>query len=342
MIVKSADFSMQASHAQMKHRREHVQVEIFRPQRAEPQQRAPRSEAMPERPPAAAGKQPDCCCNHVCDDSAELTPKWQLLRAVIEALTGRLLEVFDASDLEADPGAETAESSSQTPAETAPRSSGGMRVTHSYEYAEFEAMQFQAVGEIKTADGRSIQFEVQLEMQRSVLERSQSEIIWGDVPRMKDPLVINFDGRAAQLTADRYEFDLDADGAADSIPGLSGGRAYLVLDRNGNGKVDNGSELLGAMSGDAFADLRKLDQDGNGFIDAGDAAYQELGLWRPENEAISSLADKRVAALSTHNVASEFQMNDAQGNQQGQLRATSIYLKDDGSVGTSQQLDFIA
>ena len=49
-----------------------------------------------------------------------------------------------------------------------------------------------------------------------------------------------------------------------------------VFDRNGNGKADNGSELFGVASGNGFADLRRLDEDRNGWIDESDAAFDRL------------------------------------------------------------------
>lgn len=41
----------------------------------------------------------------------------------------------------------------------------------------------------------------------------------------------------------------------------------LSLDQNGNGEIDNGTELFGTKSGDGFADLARYDLDYNGWID---------------------------------------------------------------------------
>lgn len=74
-----------------------------------------------------------------------------------------------------------------------------------------------------------------------------------------DPLVINLNSSTAQVTDQKFYFDLDADGTADRISMLKSGSGFLALDKNGNGKIDDGSELFGTQSGDGFADLEEYD-----------------------------------------------------------------------------------
>lgn len=63
------------------------------------------------------------------------------------------------------------------------------------------------------------------------------------------------------MTDQKFYFDLDADGTADRISMLKSGSGFLALDKNGNGKIDDGSELFGTQSGDGFADLEEYDID---------------------------------------------------------------------------------
>ena len=54
----------------------------------------------------------------------------------------------------------------------------------------------------------------------------------------------------ADVRDQTFKFDLDADGREDEISMLGKGSGFLALDKNGNGKIDDGSELFGTKSGD--------------------------------------------------------------------------------------------
>jgi hypothetical protein len=72
---------------------------------------------------------------------------------------------------------------------------------------------------------------------------------------------------------------------------VSGGDAWLALDRNGNGWIDDGSELFGnrtpmangtpALNG--FTALAEYDMNGDHWIDAQDPIFSRLVLWRDSN-----------------------------------------------------------
>lgn len=93
-------------------------------------------------------------------------------------------------------------------------------------------------------------------------------------------------------------FDIDADGTPDRIAWTQAGEdeAFLCLDRNGNGTIDDGTELFGyatpLLSGRrarigyrALAEVDQLEVGGNrdGKIDAGDTMFQDLCAWVDEN-----------------------------------------------------------
>lgn len=209
-------------------------------------------------------------------------------------------------------------------------------------HSESEQTSFAAQGVIKTADGKEIQFDLQLSMARSFQSQDSLSVQAGDAPRTKDPLVINFDGTAAELTSTKFSFDLNSDGTQDQMSFVGPGSGFLALDLNGNGKIDNGSELFGAKSGNGFADLAKYDGDGNHWIDENDAVFSKLLVWSKDaqgQDQLQTLAQRNVGALYLGSVATPFSAKDAENQLQGQVRSSGVYLQENGAVGTLQQVD---
>lgn len=205
---------------------------------------------------------------------------------------------------------------------------------------ECESSRFSANGVICTADGRSIDFTFDLAMSREF--RSERKDVSSGSATLRDPLVINFGGKAAELADTRFDFDLDSDGRFDSIPGLAGGSAFLVLDRNGDGRVNDGRELFGAGSGDGFADLALLDDDGNHWIDEADAAFAALKLWAPDARGegrLRGLGESGLGAIYLGATETPFSLKDAENHLRGQVRSSGVYLREDGGVGSVQQID---
>lgn len=205
--------------------------------------------------------------------------------------------------------------------------------------SEHERTQVEGSGLIRTADGKSIDFSLTLDMCRDYsCERKYEES--GKVV-LHDPLVINFDGQAADLGGERFAFDLDSDGKVERLPGLGVGSGFLVLDRNGNGRVDDGGELFGAASGDGFADLAELDADRNGWLDEADPDFARLQVWAggEDRGALAGLGEKGVGALWLGAADSPFALKDKANRLLGEIRATGVYLAEDGRVGSLQQVD---
>lgn len=190
-------------------------------------------------------------------------------------------------------------------------------------------------GCVLTEDGRQIEFDYSLKLARDY-QRTSSFDDSGSIA-LRDPLMISFDGKSAELSADRMAFDLDADGKAEEIPGFGQGSGFLVFDRNGNGKADDGRELFGVASGKGFADLAALDDDRNGWIDENDAAYQRLAVW--SGDGFQSLGQRGVGALYTGAVEAPFKLKTDDNALLGQIRAAGIYLTEAGEVGHLQQVD---
>ncbi len=225
-----------------------------------------------------------------------------------------------------------------------PARQGGFGLAYDYHesYHEEEATSFAAEGVVRTKDGKEINFQLALDMNREYHREDSVSIRLGQEQEKVDPLVINFDGDTVALTDAKFEFDLDSDGDQESISFLKSNSGFLAFDRNGDGVINNGSELFGPSSGNGFAELAAYDQDGNNFIDEGDEIYNKLSVYNKNAEGedqLTSLRDTGVGAIYLNNVSTEFSLNDTNNEQDGQVRTSSIYLEEDGGVGTVQQVD---
>lgn len=208
-------------------------------------------------------------------------------------------------------------------------------------HMEKEDTSFSTVGTVRTADGREINFNVNVGMSREFQEYYREDLELASFT-MCDPLVINLDTDVASLDDQTFYFDIDADGEMDEVSKLGSGSGYLALDKNGDGVINDGSELFGTSSGNGFADLAKYDEDGNGWIDEGDAVWDKLQIWcRDENgqDKLYKLSEKGVGAICLQNAATDFTLQGSDGQTRGAIRNSGVFLYENGNVGTIQHVD---
>ncbi len=208
-------------------------------------------------------------------------------------------------------------------------------------FEESEQTSFHASGMVQTADGRQIPLQLNVGMSRSFSAYYQENFAFVQ-ERMRDPLVINLDGNVAKLSDQTFFFDLDGDGEKEEISRLEKGSGYLALDKNGDGVINDGSELFGTKSGDGFRDLAAYDSDGNGWIDENDEIWEKLLIWtRDEDgkEICHKLSEKGVGAIYTGNVNTDFSLNGADNAANGRIRRTGLFLYENGMAGTVQHVD---
>ncbi len=141
------------------------------------------------------------------------------------------------------------------------------------------------------------------------------------------PIAIDLDGDGIKTVARADSggtFDLFGTGQQVASGWLSGGDGFLAVDRNGNGKIDNIGELFGGMSkGDGFARLASFDSNHDGVVDAKDADFGSLRIWRDVNGnhktdagELMTLAQAGVVSLKVAHTEQPF--FDAQGNLHGE------------------------
>ncbi len=208
---------------------------------------------------------------------------------------------------------------------------------------ESEYTSYSAVGTARIADGREINFNVEMAMSRACISESSSFTM--EEYLVTDPLVINLNSNTASVTEQKFVFDLDADGVTEDISFTGDGSGFLALDKNGDGTINDGNELFGTKSGDGFKDLAAYDQDGNGWIDEADNVFSKLKIWTKDangNDKLISLKEAGVGAMYLGNADTKFHLNSAETNKtNGIIQKTGIFLKENGEVGTMQHVDLV-
>lgn len=208
---------------------------------------------------------------------------------------------------------------------------------------ETESTTFASTGIVKTADGRSIDFNVEVSMSRAYMEKCDMLEVQDYIKT--DPLMINLDTNIGSVSDQKFFFDLDSDGKEEEISFAGKDSGFLAWDKNGDGKINDGSELFGTKSGDGFKDLAEYDEDGNGWIDENDSIYSQLKVWTKDengNDRLIDLKDADVGAIYLRNADTQFSLKDDENKLNAEIKKTGIYLKEStGAVGTLNHVDLV-
>jgi len=208
-------------------------------------------------------------------------------------------------------------------------------------FGEAESVSFATTGKAFTEDGREISFNIEMAMSRSFYAEYHSYTQEDYI--VTDPLVFNVGSDVAQISNQKFYFDLDCDGKEEKISFATGDSGFLALDKNGDGIINDGSELFGTKSGDGFKDLSACDEDGNGWIDENDSVFNRLKIWSKDENGKDKLMDIKsfgVGAIFLGSSNTEFHINDATTNKTNAVvRKTGFFLKENGGAGTVQHVD---
>jgi Ca2+-binding RTX toxin-like protein len=170
--------------------------------------------------------------------------------------------------------------------------------------------------------------------------------------QLLSPIIIDLDGDGVEtvIVNNGVMFDLNANGFAEQTGWVKADDGLLVLDRNSDGTINNGTELFGdytvlqngnnASSG--FQALAELDANSDGKVDVYDSAFTQLRVWQDGNcngqvdtGELHTLAELNITALNTGYTAAN--STDAQGNVLTQLGS---YQKSDSTTGEMSDYKF--
>jgi hypothetical protein len=168
------------------------------------------------------------------------------------------------------------------------------------------------------------------------------------------PLILDLDGDGIETISKSagIHFDHDGNQFAETTGWVGKDDGLLVWDRNGNGRIDNGSELFGnntllnnsSKAANGFAALADLDTNHDNTIDTLDIAFAGLRLWRDaDSNGLTSdgeLASLESSGVQGFNLGYRSQtLSDAQGNEHRQVGS---YTRTDGSSRAMDDVWFAA
>ena len=217
-----------------------------------------------------------------------------------------------------------------------------VRVINHQVFKSEERLIFESVGEVTTADGRSIDFLMQTDFTRQYEHESQGEFIASN-SNWIDPLVISLTGQVPQMTDGSFEFDLTGDGKKEIMGNLSKGTGYIAFDKNNDGVINDGTELFGATTGAGFDELALYDDDGNGWIDENDAIFSRLSVWQPQTNddtSLISFTDAQVGAIFLQSSDVEFTFKNEQNRDVARITQGGAALLESGQATHVFQLEW--
>ena len=165
----------------------------------------------------------------------------------------------------------------------------------------------------------------------------------------ESPIVLDLNGNNTidyvNLNESIAYFDLNNDDFAEHTGWITGGDGFLVRDNNGDGIINNQSELFGVENGvSGYSKLGALDSNGDNVIDANDAEFTSLQAWIDENEdgfsqpwELHSLSDLDIATIGLE-VNAVPEENQQLGD--GLVTETSYFIFADGTTKQTADVFF--
>lgn len=213
------------------------------------------------------------------------------------------------------------------------------------EYTKKDMLTLQSTATIKT-DQQEIDINLLVNYSKEFQEISKEKIELEKTIYI-DPLVIQYDLSKEHFdmlnTTMEFTFDIDNDGHEEVLNYLKEGNGYLALDKDQNGKIDNGNELFGPSTNDGFTELSIYDQDNNNWIDANDPIFDKLQVWLKDesgNDSLVALGEGGVGAIYLQDIKSNFHYHKDIDSSIAKLNSSSIFVSTDHKIGLINAIDY--
>ena len=137
--------------------------------------------------------------------------------------------------------------------------------------------------------------------------------IFGDLVTRRDPLILDLSATSSGVSFTSFalsnvHFDLDSDGFAERTGWINSTSGFVVMDRNGNGTIDNGTEMFGDNFQNGFTAIGALDSNSDGEISNLDTDFANLRIWQDLNldgvsqaSELKTLVDAGVVSIGLAN-----------------------------------------
>ncbi|EMF8446716.1 hypothetical protein V3049_004859 [Salmonella enterica subsp. enterica serovar Muenchen] len=173
-----------------------------------------------------------------------------------------------------------------------------------------------------------------------------------DAENTSSPIIIDLDRDGVETISleNGVFFDHDGNKFAESTGWVSPDDGLLVFDRDGNGQIDNGSELFGnntlqadgTNASNGYNALKEYDDNNDGVLDENDAIWNQLQIWQDKNsngrvDEGELLTMKQAGIASINTMYKNSSTTDSQGNLHKQ---TGSITYTDGSKGQSADVWF--
>lgn len=231
------------------------------------------------------------------------------------------------------------------------------------ETADFGEALFDYVSDSLSEIAQSISDFSIVDIANSIIEALKQA--FGVAENTRSPLILDLDGDGVETISSKNGvfFDHDGNGFAEKSGWVGKDDGLLVWDRNGNGQIDNGSELFGnqthaggaagVQAANGFLALKALDQNNDGTVDSSDSAFASLRVWVDRNSdgklqanELLTLNEAGVRSLNVAyaepgkvdaNGAVNKSVIDASGNQH---RQTGSFTRADGTEASMNDVWF--